>query len=93
MVLNLWFTPERKYNFKKKTTSFNSQAMIQGYHEYKDIGKLKSAINFDHCQMPMSNPYEIYTPIMQPTSLLVTITVLTVLNIHWDQVNYCRCLP
>ena len=44
------------------------------------------------CQRQTGNPYNIYMPVMQPTSLLATTTVLKALKVHRDWVNFCHCL-
>ena len=85
MIKNLWFTLERNYNFKKMATSFEVEAVIRVYHEYKDIWEAEVSDKLQ-CQREMGNPYDIYAPVVQPASLLATMMVLTMLKVHWDQV-------
>ena len=72
-------TEIKLYNFKKMATSFKVEAMIQGYHEYKDIWEAEVGNKLQY-QRKTGNPYEVYAPTMQPASLLATMMVLTALK-------------
>jgi hypothetical protein len=69
-------------------TSFEVETMTGGYHEYKNIEEAEISDKLQ-CQWQMGNPYNVYMPVMQPTSLLAM--VLITLKVHWDRVNYCCC--